>query len=144
MNPRRTMHTQWGTNNNRLQIDGAMGSSGGGRVRELSVLCLHNNAIVARGILVTILHCGTPEPRLNAIYIVFCWNLIERWQHPDIMERYDALVLKHMQTNRNIHTGRATLSSLIKCRRLLFGVGPPVWIGLKANNFLHHIYHVRS
>ena len=41
-----------------------MGSSGGGRFRELSLVCLHNNAIVARlgGILVTILHCGTPEP----------------------------------------------------------------------------------
>ena len=51
-------------------IDGAMGSSGGGRVRKLSLVCLHNNAIVARGILVTILHCGTPEPHLSAIYIV--------------------------------------------------------------------------
>ena len=30
-----------------------MGSSGGGRVRELSDVCLHNNAFVARGILVT-------------------------------------------------------------------------------------------
>ena len=51
-------------------IDGAMGSSGGGRVRKLSVVCLHNNAIVARGILVTILHCGTSEPRLSATPIV--------------------------------------------------------------------------
>ena len=51
-------------------IDGAIGSSGGGWVRKLSVVCLHNNAIVARGILVTILHCGTPEPHLSAIYIV--------------------------------------------------------------------------
>ena len=51
-------------------IDGAMSSSGGGRVRMLSVVCLHNNAIVARCILVTMLHCGTPEPRLSAIYIV--------------------------------------------------------------------------
>ena len=51
-------------------IDGAMGSSGGGRVRKLSVVCLHNNDIVARGIPVTMLHCGTPEPRLSAIYIV--------------------------------------------------------------------------
>ena len=53
-------------------IDGAMGSSGarGGRVRKLSVVCLHNNAIVARGIPVTMLHYGTPEPRLSAIYIV--------------------------------------------------------------------------
>ena len=50
-------------------IDGAMGSSGGGRFRKLSMVCLHNNAIVARGILVTILHCGTPEPPLSAIYI---------------------------------------------------------------------------
>ena len=51
-------------------IDGTMGSSGGGWVRKLSIVCLHNNAIVARGILVTRLHCGTPEPRLSAIYIV--------------------------------------------------------------------------
>ena len=34
-------------------IDGAMLRSGGGRFRELSDVCLHNNAIVARGILVT-------------------------------------------------------------------------------------------
>ena len=51
-------------------IDGAMGSSGGGRVQKLSVVCLHNNTIVARGILVTTLQCGTPEPRLSTIYIV--------------------------------------------------------------------------
>ena len=31
-------------------IDGAMERSGGGRVRKLSDVCLHNNAIVARGI----------------------------------------------------------------------------------------------
>ena len=49
-------------------IDGAMVSLGGGRVRKLSVVCLHNNAIVARGILVTLLHCGIPEPCL--IYTV--------------------------------------------------------------------------
>ena len=47
-----------------------MGGWGGKRVRKLLVVCLHNTAIVARGILVTILHCGTLEPRLNAIYIV--------------------------------------------------------------------------
>ena len=51
-------------------IDGASGSSGGGRVQKLSVVCLHNNAIVARGILGTILHCGTPEPHPSAIYII--------------------------------------------------------------------------
>ena len=51
-------------------IDGAMGSSDGGRAWKLSLICLHNNAIVARGILVTILHCGTPKPRLSTIYIV--------------------------------------------------------------------------
>ena len=51
-------------------IDGAIGSSGGGRVWKFSVICLHNNAIVERGILVTVLNCGTLEPRLNAIYIV--------------------------------------------------------------------------
>ena len=49
--------------------DGAMGSSCGGRVRKLSAVCLHN-AVVARDILVTKLHCGTPEPSLSAIYIV--------------------------------------------------------------------------
>ena len=47
-----------------------MGSSGGGLVRKLSVVCLHNNGIIAEGILVTILHCVTPEPSLSAIYIV--------------------------------------------------------------------------
>ena len=52
-------------------IDGAMGSLGGGWVRKLLVVCLHNNAIVARGILVIILHnYGTPEPGLSTIYIV--------------------------------------------------------------------------
>ena len=34
-------------------INGAMGSLGGGRVWKLSMVCLHNNAVVARGILVT-------------------------------------------------------------------------------------------
>ena len=47
-----------------------MGSSGGWRVRKLSMICLHNNGIVARGILGTVLYCGTHEPRLSAIYIV--------------------------------------------------------------------------
>ena len=51
-------------------IDGAMGSSGRGRVRKLSVDCLHTSAIVSRGILVTILHYGTPEPHTSSIYIV--------------------------------------------------------------------------
>ena len=40
-----------------------MGRSGGGRIRKLSLV------IIARGILVTMLHCGTPEPRLSATYI---------------------------------------------------------------------------
>ena len=48
-------------------IDGAMGSADGGRARKLSMVCLHHNAIVARGILGTILHCGTTKPRLSAI-----------------------------------------------------------------------------
>ena len=48
--------------------DGAMSSSRGGRVWELSVVCLHNNAIVARGILCCIV--GHPKPHLGAIYIV--------------------------------------------------------------------------
>ena len=51
-------------------IDGAMVSSDEGLVWKLSVVCLHNNAIVASGILVTILHYGTPNPHLSAIYIV--------------------------------------------------------------------------
>ena len=50
--------------------DGAMASSGGGRVLKLSVVCLQNNAIVARGIMVTTLHCGTPKPCCSAIYTV--------------------------------------------------------------------------
>ena len=63
-------------NNNKEQIitdypiDGALGSSGGWRVWKLSVVCLHINAIVARCILVTLLHCGTPKPCLSAIFFV--------------------------------------------------------------------------
>ena len=47
-------------------IDGAMGSSGGGRISEVIVRLLHNNAIVARGILVTIAlwDTRTPPPTL--------------------------------------------------------------------------------
>ena len=47
-----------------------MGSSGGGQVWKLSMVCLHNKAIVARGNLVSILHYGIPKHRLSAIYIV--------------------------------------------------------------------------
>ena len=47
-----------------------MGSSGGRWVRKLSMICLHNNAIVARGIMVTILHCGTPVPRLSVTLLL--------------------------------------------------------------------------
>ena len=53
-------------------IDGAMSSLGGSRVWKILVVCLHtrNNTIVARCILVTLLHCGTPETCIIAIYIV--------------------------------------------------------------------------
>ena len=44
---------QWGTNNIRLPNRWRHLSSGGLRVRKLSVVCLHNNAIVARCILDT-------------------------------------------------------------------------------------------
>ena len=47
-----------------------MGSSDGGWFRKVSMVCLYSNAIVARGIIVTILHCGTPEPRLSATSVV--------------------------------------------------------------------------
>ena len=43
-------------------IDGAMGSSGGGRVSEVIVGLSHNNAIVARDILVTIALWDTRTP----------------------------------------------------------------------------------
>ena len=40
---------------------------------------LQNNAFVARGILVAILHCGTlkPPPQRH-LYCKFCWNLIKK------------------------------------------------------------------
>ena len=56
-------------------INGAMASSGGGRVWKLSMVCLPNNAIGARGILVTILHCTPPQRHL---YCYFCSNLIHK------------------------------------------------------------------
>ena len=59
-------------------IDGVMG---GGWVRNLSVVCLHNNAIVARGIMVAILLYGTPEPRFSAIYIVSSVGTSFRLRH---------------------------------------------------------------
>ena len=82
--------SQWGTIITGYPIDGAMSSSVGGRVRKLSVICLHDNAIVAWGILVTILHCETPEPRLNAIYIVSSvgtslWNIFANAKYPSII-----------------------------------------------------------
>ena len=65
-------------------IDGAMGTSGGGWIRELLVVCLHNNAIVARGILFTLLYCGTPQPRLSAVYIVSSVGTsLSQTQHKD-------------------------------------------------------------
>ena len=39
-----------------------------GGCRKLSMVCLHNNAVVARGIRVNCLHCWTPEQHLSAIY----------------------------------------------------------------------------
>ena len=53
-------------------IDGTIGCAGGERVRKFSMVCLQNNGytFVARGILVTLLQSGTPEPQLGAIYIV--------------------------------------------------------------------------
>ena len=47
------------------------------QVQKLSMVCLHNNAFVMRGILVTRLHCGTPELHLSAIYIVTLLVLLE-------------------------------------------------------------------
>ena len=47
-----------------------MDSSGKGRVRTLSVVCLHNKAIVARGIMVNILHCGTPASAPSILLVM--------------------------------------------------------------------------
>ena len=58
---------QWGTNKTRLPNRWRHGA---GQVWKLSMVCLHNNAFVARGTQVTWLHCGTPELRHSAIYIV--------------------------------------------------------------------------
>ena len=49
-------------------IDGAMSSSGAEVIGRLFTYCY--NAFVARGILVTPLHCGTPKLHLSAFYIV--------------------------------------------------------------------------
>ena len=53
-------------------IDGTMGSSGEGWVRKLLDVCLHNNAIVARGILVTnIALWDTRTDSVPSILLVF-------------------------------------------------------------------------
>ena len=49
------------------------------QVRKLSIVCLHKKAFVAKGILVTRLHCGTPELRLSAIYIVSSVGTSSLW-----------------------------------------------------------------
>ena len=46
-----------------------MGRSGGGRARKFSDVCLHNNDIVARSILVTYIALWDPN-RLSPIYII--------------------------------------------------------------------------
>ena len=51
-------------------IDDDMGSSGGRQIRKLSVVCLHNNIIVARGILVTILHWDTRTPAPSIMLVL--------------------------------------------------------------------------
>ena len=52
-------------------IDGAMGRSGGGRVRKFADVCLHNNAIVAKGILVAnIALWDTRNPSAPSILLV--------------------------------------------------------------------------
>ena len=47
-------------------IDGATGRS----VRKLSMVCLHNNAFVARCVTTIRLHCGIHELHLSALYII--------------------------------------------------------------------------
>ena len=76
-----------------------MGSSGRGWVRKFSMVCLHNNAIVARGILVTILHCGTPEPRLSAIYVV------------SSVETSMSLIIRGLARNGHIGSAKITTGS---------------------------------
>ena len=87
-------------------IDGAMGSSGGGRVWKLLVGCLHNNAIVARGILVTILHCKTPEPRLSVMYIVSSvgTSLVERPYTANSYSHTNTLACMYAHTHACTHT----------------------------------------
>ena len=58
---------QWGTNNTQLLDKWRHGAA---QVRKSSMVCLHNNAFVVRGILVNRLHCETHELSLSAIYIV--------------------------------------------------------------------------
>ena len=67
-------------------------SSGGGQVQKLSVVCLHKSYCCERH--PGLLHCGTPEPCLSAIYIVssvgtsFEWVVRCNW-----INRYHAFQL---------------------------------------------------
>ena len=47
-------------------IDGAIGRSGDGMIRKFSDVCLDDNAMVAKGILVT--NIGTPELPQRRLY----------------------------------------------------------------------------
>ena len=77
-------------------IDGAIGVRAAAGFGSLLMVCLHNNAIDARCILVTRLHCGTPEARLSAIYIV------------------NSVGTSHM-VGREFASGRVIPKTIIKC-----------------------------
>ena len=98
-------------------IDGATGSSGGGRVRKLSMVCLHNNAIVARGIVVTILHCGTPERCVSAIYIVSSVGTsLSSWLLPGMGGRTPRVEPKRAQQSIWRHRGGQQAVEARVCR----------------------------
>ena len=72
-----TLICQWGTNNIRLPNRWRHLSSSGWRVRKLWVVCLHNNAFVARCILDTnIALQATSSPSILLVLLEPHWNVI--------------------------------------------------------------------
>ena len=77
-------------------IDGAMGLSGGKWVRKFSDVCLHNKAIVARGILVTnIALWDTRTASAPSILLVLLEpHSLQNWE-PTVLVNYVALIGNH-------------------------------------------------
>ena len=123
-------HFEWGTNNIRLPDRWRHLGSGGWRVRKLSVVCLHNNAIVARCILDTnIALWATRTTSAPSILLVLLephcyWRLNQRRQRAvliyDIFLVYNSLFDIIDCTRRTFISSTSLVRNIWPCTYSLF------------------------